>query len=425
MASGGASPACPWPDTPALPAPEGARPPELAKAKVHSWSHLNSDKPILHSHALKISRFRQCLDQFETSMFIQDSFSVSVAGVRTNWELRVYPNGYDDENSNYLGIFVKHKEGNSHQYMIKSVIQLLDAQGERKVPVELPGKILSSKQMHGTKKYIEREVLLTNPALYSEDSITFLLEAEICQPGTRVSAEEGAVAGVEAAAGETPLSRDLVALLRGGDHADVRLVVGERQFPCHSNILAARSPVFAAMFAHDMQESRRGLVDISDVAAPTLATMLDWLYGAPLPQEALSPQLLAAADKYDLADLKAQCETSLARGLSLTSCLETIILADQHSATSLKSSALAFIVRNLATIVSDAGWQVQLAGHPHLMAQIIQSMANMPSSHSSSHSSHSASHSSSSPQPKKRRKELRVFKEAILSAMRSSDEEEL
>ena len=61
-------------------------------------------------------------------------------------------------------------------------------------------------------------------------------------------------------------------------------------------------------------------------------------------------------------------------------------------------------------------WQVQLAGHPHLMAQIIQSMANMPSS-SSSHST--------SPAPKKRRKELRGFKEALLSAMRSSDEEEI
>merc|ERR1719357_2010834 len=57
-------------------------------------------------------------------MFIQDSFSVNVSGVRTNWELRVYPNGYDDENSGYLGIFVKHKEGNSHRYLIKSVVQV-------------------------------------------------------------------------------------------------------------------------------------------------------------------------------------------------------------------------------------------------------------------------------------------------------------
>ena len=126
---------------------------------------------------------------------------------------RVYPNGYDDENSNYLGIFVKHKEGNCHQYLIKSVIQLLDAEGERRVPVELPGKILSSKQMHGTKKYIERESLMGNQQLYNEDSITFLLEAEICRPGTRVSS--GGEEGVEEEReGESLLSRDLMQILR-------------------------------------------------------------------------------------------------------------------------------------------------------------------------------------------------------------------
>jgi len=399
----------------AAPDPEVNRPPELSKARVDSWSHLNSDKPIMHSHALKISRFRQCLDQFETSMFIQDSFSVNVAGVKTNWELRVYPNGYDDENSNYLGIFVKHKEGNCHQYLIKSVIQLLDAEGERRVPVELPGKILSSKQMHGTKKYIERESLMGNQQLYNEDSITFLLEAEICRPGTRVSSG-GEDEGEEEKEGDSLLSRDLMQILRSGQNSDVKLVVGASTFPCHSNILAARSPVFAAMFTHDMIESRQGQVDIPDLTPVTLQSLLDWVYGSPLPKIRLTPHLLAAADKYDLADLKTLCETSLSKTLSLTSCLETIILADQHSATKLKSAALAFIVKNLATIVSDAGWQVQLAGHPHLMAQIIQSMANMPSS-SSSHST--------SPAPKKRRKELRGFKEALLSAMRSSDEEEI
>merc|ERR1712107_345765 len=142
-------------------------------------------------------------------------------------------------------------------------------------------------------------------------------------------------------------------------------------------------------------------VDIPDLSVVTLQSLLDWVYGSPLPKTRLTPHLLAAADKYDLADLKSLCEASLSRTLSLTSCLETIILADQHSATKLKSAALAFIVKNLATIVSDAGWQVQLAGHPHLMAQIIQSMANMPSS-SSSHST--------SPAPKKRRKELEASK---------------
>ena len=75
------------------------------------------------------------------------------------------------------------------------------------------GKILSSKQMHGTKKYIERESLMGNQQLYNEDSITFLLEAEICRPGTRVSSG-GEEEGEEEKEGDSLLSRDLMQILR-------------------------------------------------------------------------------------------------------------------------------------------------------------------------------------------------------------------
>ena len=76
-----------------------------------------------------------------------------------------------------------------------------------------PGKILSSKQMHGTKKYIERESLMGNQQLYNEDSITFLLEAEICKPGTRVSSG-GDEEVEEEKESESLLSRDLLQILR-------------------------------------------------------------------------------------------------------------------------------------------------------------------------------------------------------------------
>ena len=68
------------------------------------------------SYTLYPSALKKFLEQYEASMFISDSFTVTVAGVKTSWEFRVYPNGYDDENSNFLGIFVKHKEGNSNRY---------------------------------------------------------------------------------------------------------------------------------------------------------------------------------------------------------------------------------------------------------------------------------------------------------------------
>ena len=58
---------------------------------------------------------------------------------------------------------------------------------------------------------------------------------------------------------------------------------------------------------------------------------------------------------------------------------------------------------------------MHLAGHSHIMAQIISSVANLPRTEELTSLSHHR---------KRRRQELSSFKEALLSAMCSSDEEE-
>lgn len=400
-------------------ASENPQPPELRDTRVDSWSHLNSDVPVKHSHALKISRFRQCLDQYETSMFIQDSFSVNVSGVRTHWELRVYPNGYDDENAGYLGIFVKHKESNAHRYLIKSVVQLIDASGSKKVPVDLPGKILSAKQMHGTKKYIERDFLMQDTQLYSNDSITFLLEAEICQPGTKTSVvddrpnEENRNDSTRSMINDR-MSNDFLQMLTSGNHSDLVLKCDGNVFPCHKSILAARSAVFEAMFQHEMTEQRLSEVIISDMSPDTVQEMLEYIYCGKFLENSNTASLLAAADKYDLQELKSACEALLGQSTNLDNCVDHIVLADTHSAVDLKRSSLTYIVSNLNKIVKMPNWQTQLSDHPQIMAQIIQSVANQ-----------SSGCSTSCPPSKKRKRELTSFKEALLSAMCSSDSEEL
>lgn len=57
-----------------------------------------------------------------------------------------------------------------------------------------------------------------------------------------------------------PLSTDLADVLAGGKFSDC-VITGEGQtFRCHKNILAGRSPVFDAMFIHDMKETQTGEV---------------------------------------------------------------------------------------------------------------------------------------------------------------------
>lgn len=79
-----------------------------------------------------------------------------------------------------------------------------------------------------------------------------------------------------------------------------------RQFKAHKAILAARSPVFAAMFEHGMAESRANRVNITDVEPDILGEVLRFIYTGRvvgLDNPVMAQELLAAADKVKKAVL--------------------------------------------------------------------------------------------------------------------------
>ena len=66
---------------------------------------------------------------------------------------------------------------------------------------------------------------------------------------------------------------------------------------CYYAILA-RSPVFAAMFEHEMEERKQNRVAITDVDHEVLKEMLRFIYTGKAPNlEKMADDLLAAADK--------------------------------------------------------------------------------------------------------------------------------
>ncbi|GIY40626.1 speckle-type POZ protein-like B [Caerostris extrusa] len=106
------------------------------------------------------------------------------------------------------------------------------------------------------------------------------------------------------------LSNDFLHLLDQGvsSFADVNLKCGSVTVPAHKNILAARSPVFAAMFATEMRENLTNVVDITDLEVSALRNMLTFMYSGRIENltAASAGDLLFAADKYQLQGLK-QC----------------------------------------------------------------------------------------------------------------------
>ncbi|XP_049796445.1 ankyrin repeat domain-containing protein 17-like [Schistocerca nitens] len=182
----------------------------------------------------------------------------------------------------------------------------------------------------------------------------------------------------ETEAKETP-AVDLSALLDAGEGAVVTLVAGDTRLAAHRAVLASRSPVFEAMFRQDPLEASSGQVAVQDVEGPVLRQLLAYLYTLQAPRlPGMSAQLLAAADKYGVSALKAECELQLAAQLSVETAAATAALAVRHSSDSLKQAAIKFIRAHLAQVIVTRGWADAVRSQPQDMADVYRLLLETP-----------------------------------------------
>jgi len=96
---------------------------------------------------------------------------------------------------------------------------------------------------------------------------------------------------------EHTLVDDLKRMLNTGRGSDVTLVANDGQeFSAHVLILASRSPVFAAMFEHDMKEKQEKRVTFDDLSSRVVKGLLEFIYTDIVVDIAtLAPELLPPA----------------------------------------------------------------------------------------------------------------------------------
>lgn len=150
------------------------------------------------------------------------------------------------------------------------------------------------------------------------------------------------------------LNIDLEGLYLSKKFTDVILQVaqGGQQFDSHKFLLAARSPVFAAMFeTKSTKEAQEGRVIIEDVRAEVIELLLCFLYTGKIDKtktsgsEELTVELLAAADKYQIDSLKEVCTELLAEKLTFQTMFNFLLVADLYNAPDLKSRVVDFIAK--------------------------------------------------------------------------------
>ena len=165
--------------------------------------------------------------------------------------------------------------------------------------------------------------------------------------------------------------------------SDVKLVILPKEsgstaieFPAHKVILAARSPVFAKMFEHDMQESSSNRVKVDDVQPNVFKEMLTYIYTGQVPKfgdQDMVYDLLYVADKYQLDHLKSLCEQQLISTLQTWNAARIIQFAHLHNAPELKRVTLRFISKNATAIRATKEWE-QVKQCPEILDEVIQVM---------------------------------------------------
>uniref|UniRef100_A0AAY4EGZ7 BTB domain-containing protein n=1 Tax=Denticeps clupeoides TaxID=299321 RepID=A0AAY4EGZ7_9TELE len=154
---------------------------------------------------------------------------------------------------------------------------------------------------------------------------------------------------------------------------DCSLVVAGQEFQAHKAILAARCPVFRAMFTHNMMERQT----IHEMEPEVLKELLTFIYSGKAPNlQDMAAELLVAADMYLLERLKRMCEEALCRSLTVENAAEILIFADLYLTPNLKEKSITFINQYSSDVMRTPGWKTIQKGHPYLMAELFHSLVS-------------------------------------------------
>lgn len=143
-------------------------------------------------------------------------------------------------------------------------------------------------------------------------------------------------------------STTLVRMLRESIHTDatIKLVSSDKIIRVHLAVLAARSPMFEYMFAQDSKENNMSVINISDMSPEVCQAFIDYLYDNIDDEELAnhSFELLVAAEKYGVNDLREECEKSLQEDINRKNILERLHAAYFYQLPYLKISCAQYLV---------------------------------------------------------------------------------
>ena len=362
--------------------------PAMKKPRVSadSWSKMHDEPDTKHEHVFEIANFSEKMKMDPKKRLTSAVFSIQTKDKVTDWSILCFPNGDTVKLKDHVSIFLGIKKIPEVPLKTKCALSIMNKDGSKKVEknfvqtFDKGGKIRN----WGTANFITHAVLL-NPEnnLLPDDVLTIHCSIAIQNNNSVVTSGTSKPLLSPGMLDQTNTAKSLENMMGemflNGKFSDCTVSCQGREFNCHKNVLAARSVVFDAMFTHDMEETRRGEVVIKDLDSDTVGKMLAYVYTGKVEEiEAKAAELLAAAEKYILPELKMMSEEALCRTMKIDNVLDMLVLADLHKASSVKSVAMKFMLENARELVSQDGENLKkkLGQYPEILVEMFVAATN-------------------------------------------------
>ena len=162
--------------------------------------------------------------------------------------------------------------------------------------------------------------------------------------------------------------------LRQNVPGDVILECEGQEIMGHSQVLSARSNVFAKTLQTDMKERREGRIHIERASMGDVKQLVDYMYSGKLDtSHARLKELLVLADRFEVLQLVQLCSSKLSESLDKNNALELGIFGDSYNSKNLVEMCAHYIAANMKESLSQEDW-MEIKKSPNLMFEIIKNV---------------------------------------------------
>lgn len=288
------------------------------------------------------------------------------------WELELYPKGRTENNS-YISIYLHNLTSGKviHTVVTFSILSSDDSVAFVAGPFS---NVFTNFGYWGLLRWIHESLIIDHNNIVSRDE-KFTIMCKIITSKNEVMLQQAETEDKKNSFSLNQFGR-YEDLLNNKELSDITVTAEGKNFYLHKCILRSSCDVFDVMLKNDMKEKNQNLVEIEDIKYDILQELFRFIYSGKVNNiETIAGELLTAAEKYGVQDLKALCEETISTILSKDNVIDYLNLAIMNNSEKCKLNAIDLISLHLECLIENPEFEEFGKKHPEELFKILKKRA--------------------------------------------------